>query len=485
MKTFTLFLLVINLITNIYSYEIENKWYPYSRNNKKTVYKTDGYNNGRIYSEDECVDYKESVANFMKENFPSVEYRITSANKEMYSNYISVSISQLYNGVDVESASLYLRVRCETGEIYESTENIIPDISAINFVDRGSDLESAKHMLEIMNEKFYNDELDLSKATFKDNREEETDAYIMDNVPFDVTTVKKEYLEYICFDENDICRGETSFNRYLKPTWHFHIEIGNTNNFHIFFDDSNDEVLYMHYSTISIFEDRSNVFKEIDFEDLLVKKNITSGVKTIPKKTTTTAKAIPITKAIPTTTTTSSKAIPITTTTSTKAIPTTTTTSTKAIPTTTTTSTKAIPTTTTTSTKAIPTTTTTSTKAIPTTTTTSTKAIPTTTTTSTKAIPTTTTTSTKTIPTSTTTSTKTIPTSTCKNITITVTQKETITVKETVTVTVNGGSTPTENPSQNCAAKWAQCGGQGFNGPTCCQSGSTCREINQYYSQCL
>ncbi|KAK0667561.1 Alpha/Beta hydrolase protein [Cercophora samala] len=41
------------------------------------------------------------------------------------------------------------------------------------------------------------------------------------------------------------------------------------------------------------------------------------------------------------------------------------------------------------------------------------------------------------------------------------------------------------NPGGNCAPRWAQCGGQGWNGPTCCESGSTCRASNQYYSQCL
>jgi len=35
----------------------------------------------------------------------------------------------------------------------------------------------------------------------------------------------------------------------------------------------------------------------------------------------------------------------------------------------------------------------------------------------------------------------------------------------------------------NCAAIWAQCGGQGFNGPKCCSQG-TCKQINQYYHQC-
>ncbi|KAK4450222.1 concanavalin A-like lectin/glucanase domain-containing protein [Podospora aff. communis PSN243] len=61
----------------------------------------------------------------------------------------------------------------------------------------------------------------------------------------------------------------------------------------------------------------------------------------------------------------------------------------------------------------------------------------------------------------------------------------------------DGGSPPPTNPQPptntqppaggggNCAARWGQCGGQGWNGPTCCQSGSTCRQSNQWYSQCL
>ena len=70
-------------------------------------------------------------------------------------------------------------------------------------------------------------------------------------------------------------------------------------------------------------------------------------------------------------------------------------------------------------------------------------------------------------------------------ITVTETEKDTITVKETVTVTIK--SDPTNDPidETHCAAKWAQCGGVGYKGPTCCQSGSTCRELNQYYSQCV
>jgi len=148
-------------------------------------------------------------------------------------------------------------------------------------------------------------------------------------------------------------------------------------------------------------------------------------------------------------------------------------------------------TTTTTTTKKIPdniNTTTTTTTA----TTTTTKQIPinttTTTTTTTKQLPvtTTTTTTTKQLPvtTTTTTTTKQPPITTkCLPITITVTEKEKIIVTEKETITVTIKSEPTNKV--DCAKKWGQCGGVGFSGPTCCESGSVCKEHNQYYSQCI
>jgi len=80
--------------------------------------------------------------------------------------------------------------------------------------------------------------------------------------------------------------------------------------------------------------------------------------------------------------------------------------------------------------------------------------------------------------------TKTIPSGSstkCIPITVTVTEKEKVTVKQTVTVTVAGDKIN----SISCAKKWAQCGGQDFNGPNCCEAGSSCHEVNKYYSQCI
>ncbi|KAK3309214.1 glycoside hydrolase family 6 protein [Chaetomium strumarium] len=44
---------------------------------------------------------------------------------------------------------------------------------------------------------------------------------------------------------------------------------------------------------------------------------------------------------------------------------------------------------------------------------------------------------------------------------------------------------PVIEERQNCASQWGQCGGNGWTGPTCCASGSTCVKQNDWYSQCL
>nr|AWL24826.1 glycoside hydrolase 11 [Rhizophlyctis rosea] len=59
----------------------------------------------------------------------------------------------------------------------------------------------------------------------------------------------------------------------------------------------------------------------------------------------------------------------------------------------------------------------------------------------------------------------------------TTTQQQTQPPRTTTTQGNTGGG--------SCAAKWGQCGGQGWTGPTCCQSGSSCKASNQWYSQCL
>jgi len=61
----------------------------------------------------------------------------------------------------------------------------------------------------------------------------------------------------------------------------------------------------------------------------------------------------------------------------------------------------------------------------------------------------------------------------------------------TPTTSTTAASAPTSttpaggNGGGACSAIYGQCGGQGWNGPTCCASGSTCKSSNPYYSQCL
>ncbi|KAK4184909.1 family 1 putative carbohydrate esterase [Podospora australis] len=51
-------------------------------------------------------------------------------------------------------------------------------------------------------------------------------------------------------------------------------------------------------------------------------------------------------------------------------------------------------------------------------------------------------------------------------------------------------TTPAPQPSQNpgpgpTSPRWGQCGGNNWNGPTACESGTTCQKINDWYHQCL
>ena len=45
--------------------------------------------------------------------------------------------------------------------------------------------------------------------------------------------------------------------------------------------------------------------------------------------------------------------------------------------------------------------------------------------------------------------------------------------------------TTSQTAVPGCSPQWAQCGGQGWSGPTCCQPGNSCVYQNQYHSQCL
>ncbi|KAJ7078045.1 glycoside hydrolase superfamily [Mycena belliarum] len=62
------------------------------------------------------------------------------------------------------------------------------------------------------------------------------------------------------------------------------------------------------------------------------------------------------------------------------------------------------------------------------------------------------------------------------------------TATTTTKATTTGATTTTtaaSNPTGGTAAHWAQCGGQGWTGPTVCASPFTCTVSNEFYSQCL
>jgi hypothetical protein len=61
------------------------------------------------------------------------------------------------------------------------------------------------------------------------------------------------------------------------------------------------------------------------------------------------------------------------------------------------------------------------------------------------------------------------------------------TVAPASSATTTPALTTTATPSQSsgtCAEAWEQCGGQGWQGSTCCASGLTCAELNEWFSMC-
>ncbi|KAF8649218.1 hypothetical protein AX16_005945 [Volvariella volvacea WC 439] len=48
-----------------------------------------------------------------------------------------------------------------------------------------------------------------------------------------------------------------------------------------------------------------------------------------------------------------------------------------------------------------------------------------------------------------------------------------------------GTPTSTSTAPSATQTRWGQCGGQGWSGPTVCESGTTCNVINQWYHQCI
>jgi endo-1,4-beta-xylanase len=59
------------------------------------------------------------------------------------------------------------------------------------------------------------------------------------------------------------------------------------------------------------------------------------------------------------------------------------------------------------------------------------------------------------------------------------------TTKAPVTTPSTTSKTPTTTASGPSQTHWGQCGGQGWNGPTACESPFTCKAQNNWYSQCL
>jgi len=66
----------------------------------------------------------------------------------------------------------------------------------------------------------------------------------------------------------------------------------------------------------------------------------------------------------------------------------------------------------------------------------------------------------------------------------TTTSSRTTTTSSRTTTTPAVPTTTTAPPSGCTVAAWGQCGGSGWTGCTVCASGTTCKVLNAYYSQC-
>ncbi|EUC55333.1 endoglucanase, partial [Rhizoctonia solani AG-3 Rhs1AP] len=58
-------------------------------------------------------------------------------------------------------------------------------------------------------------------------------------------------------------------------------------------------------------------------------------------------------------------------------------------------------------------------------------------------------------------------------------------VSTTARATTTAAAPTTSAPAAGTVPKYGQCGGIGWTGATACVAGSTCKAINEHYSQCV
>jgi len=67
----------------------------------------------------------------------------------------------------------------------------------------------------------------------------------------------------------------------------------------------------------------------------------------------------------------------------------------------------------------------------------------------------------------------------------TITKTKTTTIDEESTTAAAEETTKTSIDEEECSGPYQKCGGIGFTGPHCCVEGWTCKDFNDYYSQCV
>ncbi|OUM65786.1 hypothetical protein PIROE2DRAFT_59770 [Piromyces sp. E2] len=307
MKTLSFLVVLVGLISNIYSYVIDNKYYPQYDDSETINYQEIGYPEVEVVTgpkhfanKEKYIDVLGTIGNYMKKYYPTIKYKVTETMDKI--DFARVRMVQMYNDIEIKNSIINVDVDPIKGNILETTVRVYPEYEADEFEDRGEYIDEVKYMFEYINKLFYDGKLDLSGATFMYGSNS-----IVRNVPFNNPRVTRLYYDF----------HETGLTKvYSKAVWEFEFKSG-LNVIKVYLNDKDGELLYIsYYSTAS----DVNVGKEINFDSLLITPTTARPLPPKALKTTTT-----ITKIIPKynirTTTTTNQIPKATTTTSTKTIP--------------------------------------------------------------------------------------------------------------------------------------------------------------------
>ncbi|OUM59538.1 hypothetical protein PIROE2DRAFT_63711 [Piromyces sp. E2] len=258
MKYFAFLLVLVGLLSNVYSYIIDNKYYPNQYEIERTDYKKIGFPENEVVSgpnhyrnQEENVDVYGTVDQFMKKYYPSVEYKYTDATDK--GDFVILQMVQLYHGIEIRNSSMAVYIDYKTGDILETNMTLVPNFVADDFEDRGNEIDEVKYMFEYINQYFYEGKLDLSGATFVPGT-----TSLITNVPFNGPVVVTK----LYYDFYNISTYESSSRAVWEFEFHHGLYI-----IKIYIDDKSGELLYL---SLNAKASDLETGHEIDFDQLIV-----------------------------------------------------------------------------------------------------------------------------------------------------------------------------------------------------------------------